>query len=481
MSNAHAPAAQLRATDLHGELRAGSAHWPVRVVGVYPHTLLISFPEPKRPTANQVFDGLHIPHPGGSTDLDLGKCSFAAHPSHPLRRADDLPPEPGDGRLVFLEAVYDFAALLRDGVVSEIQQKLQQLPLIWQRKEGIRPQFRDYTADLVYDIQAYRLLLDEIDRDLAHEPVAVRARIRHNAVTAIYPDFARFFDQRLDRLSAVVGDLSRQDHERHGFYFRKHVWDLILSSPFLARTNLKPRGYAGDSEMMQMVYEDTFRGGTLFSMCLHRHPIQSAAAQAVRNRRRLIAETLHARLSAMSERRVRVLSVACGPAAELTDVVRTPEDARRFEFVLLDQDPTALAEAAASAAATTKRLGQGMMVQTVQESVRTMLHAGDLSAAWGRFDIVYTMGLFDYLQPPVARVVLSKLYDLLLPGGELIVGNFHMKNPTRTYMEYWMDWVLVYRSEDEMLGLAVDLPGAATELSYEQTRSQMFLRIRRTS
>ena len=44
--------------------------------------------------------------------------------------------------LVFLDAVYDFSSLIRDGAVSNVEQKLRQLPLVWKRKEGVRPAFR---------------------------------------------------------------------------------------------------------------------------------------------------------------------------------------------------------------------------------------------------------------------------------------------------------------------------------------------------
>jgi extracellular factor (EF) 3-hydroxypalmitic acid methyl ester biosynthesis protein len=470
-----AQVAPARPVDLEGVLRAPGITLPVRVVGVTAYTLLVEFADGKAPNSGQVFEGMRL----GEGASELGRSSYIAHPQHPHRRKDDPPPEPGAGRLVF-ESVYDFS-LLAQGSVGDVQQKLQQLPLMWKRKEGIRPEFRDYTADLVYDIQAYRLLLDDIDRNLVLEPVEVRARVRQNAIRIIYPDFAAFFDGKLDALAQVVKDYPRQEHERHGFYFRKHVWDLILASPFLSRTNLKPRGYAGDSAMMHMVYEDSFRGGSLFSMCIHRHPIQTAAAQAVRNRRQLVAGHLKPRLAAHNEaRRMRVMSVACGPAAELADIVRTPEDAAKVEFVMLDQDPEALGEAVASAQSVSTRLKHNIPVRTIQESVRTMLRSPNLPEVWGRFDFVYTMGLFDYLQPPVARVVLGKLYDLLRPGGELVVGNFHVANPTRVYMEYWMDWVLVYRNEEDMLDLAAGLQGAKSEISFEETRSQMFLSVRKT-
>ncbi len=87
------------------------------------------------------------------------------------------------------------------------------------------------------------------------------------------------------------------------------------------------------------------------------------------------------------------------------------------------------------------------------------------------------MGLFDYLTPPVAKAVLIKLYQLLNTGGEMVTGNFHVSNPSKYYMEYWLDWVLYYRTEDEFKDLIGDISTADVKVSFEDTGSQMFLHV----
>jgi extracellular factor (EF) 3-hydroxypalmitic acid methyl ester biosynthesis protein len=89
------------------------------------------------------------------------------------------------------------------------------------------------------------------------------------------------------------------------------------------------------------------------------------------------------------------------------------------------------------------------------------------------------MGLFDYLTKPVATAVLQKLYHLLLPGGEMIIGNFAPENPTMVYMAYWMDWTIIYRSENEMLELASELEGAVASTQRDETGVQILLHIKK--
>jgi len=61
----------------------------------------------------------------------------------------------------------------------------------------------------------------------------------------------------------------------------------------------------------------------------------------------------------------------------------------------------------------------------------------------------------------------------------MIIGNFHPRNPTRWYMDYWMDWTLIYRTEEDLLALSQDLADAECSISFEETGSQMFLSVRK--
>ncbi len=290
--------------------------------------------------------------------------------------------------------------------------------------------------------------------------------------------FLQHFDEWLQQLRPLTSHYTREEQERTGFYFRKQLWHIISCSRFLARTNLKPRGYAGDFEMMRMVYTNEYEGDTIFGRLLHKHPLESPAAQAVRNRRSMIPQVLRDLKQRLQHGNngFKIMSVACGPAWEMQDLFRQAGDFHEFDVTLLDQDVEALSEAAGAIATVEKTRGEKANVTYLNESVRTMLRTPNLTEKWGRFHFIYSMGLFDYLSTPVARAVAHKLFELLIPGGELLIGNYHVSNPTRTYMEYWMDWVLLYRTESEILSLVQDFPSTASYVTYDNTGAQMFLR-----
>lgn len=436
-----------------------------------PHSLVVDSSIPENISNGAIIQDAEIV--SGDRTIPLGNCRVEVTQS-----SVDT-----ERRLVLTEDIVDFRSLDHRGIIIPFRQKFAQLSLFLEYKRQIRPAFREYTADLIYDLQVFRGLFDEIEAGIQGETFETREEIRRIAIDEEGERFLSFLDKALVELETLVRNFAKQEHERHGFYFRKHIRDVSLTSKFLARTNSRPRGYAGDSVLMRWIYENEYRGPTIFARLMHKHPVLTAAAQAVRNRRELIAKTLHeARKNGAenSSSPLRFMSVACGPAWELRDVFSTPADVGAFSVALLDQDTHALAEARDGVREIAERLGEEPEVTYVRGSVRTMLRDPDLAKRWGHFDLVYSMGLFDYLTRPVAEAVLRKLYSLLNPGGRLIIGNFHVGNPTRTYMEYWMDWVLLHRTSQQMLDLASVLPDVNPSISFEPTGSQMFLEVTRS-
>ncbi|MFL5318894.1 MAG: class I SAM-dependent methyltransferase [Myxococcaceae bacterium] len=405
----------------------------------------------------------------GERTVEMGRCQLYVEYTR----------KGGDGRLVFLDDIYDCRALVFDQKLVNLKTYFRNLPVVLGQKERIKPEFREYVSALTYDLSVFKKFFNEQDRVLANEPPAVARAGQDALLRTEGREFLKFFDTTLEQLGKIVQGFDKEEHERHGFYLRRQVWDFILASEFLKRTNLKPRGYAGDAEMMQMTYENQYVGNYVFNKLLHKHPLETPSAHAVRNRRRFIPRCVRASLARFPDptQKLKVLSVACGPAWELQDMFHDSSDFQRLQCTLLDQDPHALDIAREGIRRIEAARDIELGVRFISESVRTMLRERNMKDRFGSQHFIYSMGLFDYLTPPVARALARKIFDLLEPGGTMVIGNFHLDNPTRYYMEYWMDWVLYYRTADDMKDLVADLPGAQASLSYDESGCQMFLHV----
>ena len=72
--------------------------------------------------------------------------------------------------------------------------------------------------------------------------------------------------------------------------------------------------------------------------------------------------------------------------------------------------------------------------------------------------LAYAAGLYDYLAEPIATSLSAKLFSMLAPKGKLIVPNFLTTNHGRGYMESFMDWHLIVRSQVQIEQLAAAIP-----------------------
>lgn len=447
----------------------GRAH-PVTVRYASRLSLYVAFETEEAFADRTVFSKLRLTLSAGEPEVELSGARL--HIEYTRQGAA--------GRLVFLEDIYDCHALMFEKKFVNLRGFFQNVPIVLSQKDTIRPEFRDYVAASLFDLAVYKRFFNEQDRILANEPPEVAAPAQEALLRTEGRRFLEFFDAQLVQLDTLVSTFTSEEHERHGYYLRRQAWEFILGSEFLKRTNLKPRGYAGDAEMMVMTYENAWVGNYVFNKLMHKHPVETPAAQAVRNRRRLIARELHGlreRADAAGGPPLRAMSIACGPAWELNDIFECEEDARSIHLTLLDQDPQALEMALQAARGVEATRDLKLKLTFLNDSVRTMLRGQNLPERFGHYDFIYSMGLFDYLTRPVARALLERLYELLSPGGHLLIGNYHVDNPTRHYMAYWMDWVLYYRSEGDFLELASRLPGARTSVTFDETRAQMFLRV----
>jgi extracellular factor (EF) 3-hydroxypalmitic acid methyl ester biosynthesis protein len=393
-----------------------------------------------------------------------------------------LPEPEGRERVVSTGRISDFEKLFFHSRLESLDSSSLNLPLILGYKERIDPAFKGFVSDLTYDLNVHAALLDQLDDSVRDEPEAVRSLVREDILAGAGRGLLEYLERSRLELENIVSGFSAKEHEHHGFYFRRQLWNVILRAPIMARTNLKPRGYIGDSEMMRMIYRNGWEGETSFGRILHGFSLAQPAAQAVRNRRadvaHLVEEYLRAAPLPASER-MRVLSVACGPALEVGDILRTPRDCARMHFSLLDQDDQALLEAGSMVGAVEKRTGTPVSADFIKESVRTMLVNRELRERWGQFHFIYSMGLFDYLTAPVAAAVMGKLYHLLKPGGQMVIGNLALGNSSRIYMEYWHDWKIIHRTEEDFRQLASALEGAELAVLRDETGIQLLLQVRK--
>lgn len=249
------------------------------------------------------------------------------------------------------------------------------------------------------------------------------------------------------------------------------VTALVHEEPFARRAFVKPRGYAGDAPMLDLVYGEGSPPTDLspLGQRLHMWSVRQPACRSVRFRCDLLAEMLDETANLADA--PRVLSLACGHLREAARSYAMRCNAIS-ELVAVDQDEESLAEV--------RRSFARFRVTTMPGSVRQMLTG---AAKVGEFDFVYSAGLYDYLATTVAGALTRALFRALRPGGRLLVANFAPSLRDIGYMEAMMDWHLVYRDEQAMRQLATAVPAsevASVHTFRDELGNVVYLELRRT-
>jgi ubiquinone/menaquinone biosynthesis C-methylase UbiE len=258
------------------------------------------------------------------------------------------------------------------------------------------------------------------------------------------------FQQTYDEVSAVLNNFTKQldivdekepkavkDEIRK--YTAEQLKDLLSQSVFQYRAFSKPLGYAGDFETIRMVYDNNCTGSSVLGSCLSRWILEAPGAYAVRWRREYLASYIH--------EKQQLMSVACGPCAEMFDVVSKHPDAI-YAFTCLDVDSKALAYVQEKAAEY-----PSSVFQCVQANViRVISGKQKLDLPLGAYDTIYSAGLIDYFNDKLTVMFLDWLYDLLKVGGRIVIGNMKY-HCVASYMNLVLDWQLVYRTDQDLISL----------------------------
>ena len=229
---------------------------------------------------------------------------------------------------------------------------------------------------------------------------------------------------------------------------------LLHENPLARRSYRKPRGYAGDAPMLDMLYlgEAALENEpvTPLGLALFRRDLIAPAVLAARERIGTMAE----RIDEMADqcRAPHILALGAGHLREvgLSRAVRTGRIGR---FVALDQDAASLAVVQVEHAA------RG--VETLHRSPKATF---DGTLPRGGFDLIYAVALYDDLTDRLAHTVTTACFALLRPGGRLVIANVDRDLADAGYHEACFDWVRFQRDGAGVMRLAHGIPMAETRV-----------------
>jgi extracellular factor (EF) 3-hydroxypalmitic acid methyl ester biosynthesis protein len=351
----------------------------------------------------------------------------------------------------------------------------------WGVLDGERFQAR--VAELRMLLEDGRRQLDALERELPWHalhgnPGPVLSSLERSLGSGFVPEFVRL-TEAVDAEIRELPGAHRNEQARQ--WAIRHVQEFLMESPGLRRAWEKPFGYPGDYEVMNATYERFYEGSTLFARSVGLAFSETLCSRAVRYRKDLVKRQLKALLArrAGSTAPVRVLSIGAGPAQELHELFQELEEMPApLEVVLFEQDKNALAHAFRRLTPSVEARFDGRVrLLFLHDSIKRLLRDGSLFDPFGKFDLIYSAGLLDYLQHRTGVVLTRHLAANSAPGGQLLVANM-VDHASRTLLQIHLDWALIYRTREELLEIArAAVPDAQVRILEEESGVNPFFEI----
>jgi extracellular factor (EF) 3-hydroxypalmitic acid methyl ester biosynthesis protein len=329
--------------------------------------------------------------------------------------------------------------------------------------------YRAFCADVLKLLRSYRLVLESnaavatefkhgLDQIEAFETCEPRLIQQWRGMWQTGNDLARAMagDRDVREAAKEFTELVLTPELRKGA-----IWD---------RSYAKPLGYPGDFQIMNQVYDWERLGGDAYEMLMHRIGLE--VAECIRTRmevvRTHIADVVRER---GQDRPARITSLGSGPAREVEAYLSNhTSSGHRAEFSLIDQEEVALRYANENTYPYVLRSDGRIKVQGLNLSFTDILRGTEGLAGLPPQDLVYSVGLLDYLTDHRAKALVKRLFELLTPGGLLVIGNMNECTLSNYWpMEYITDWSLQYRNDAEMMAWTDGLGAVKAWTETERT------------
>jgi SAM-dependent methyltransferase len=220
------------------------------------------------------------------------------------------------------------------------------------------------------------------------------------------------------------------------------VAQYFLQDPFTRWSFTKPRGYSGDAGLLDFIYghpsvAEQIENASPIGRALYDYTKDASSSVAVRERRDLLTKYVDGVSSSLGKD-AEVLTIAAGHLRE-ANASHALQEGRLARWVALDQDPHSVESI--------KRDFAGTAIQAVEGSVRGLLTKAN---TLGQFDFIYAAGLYDYLSDKVSAKLTQRCLSMLKPKGVFLFANFATEIGVDGYMETFMNWPLLLRTEGDM-------------------------------
>jgi extracellular factor (EF) 3-hydroxypalmitic acid methyl ester biosynthesis protein len=233
--------------------------------------------------------------------------------------------------------------------------------------------------------------------------------------------------------------------------FRECGIPVGLKSEIVKHAFLKPRGYAGDYGIIEIVCDNKIISKG-FGYCGDKVFINNDYAKAVRSRKDKMKNMLVNFINNEKKLNLDILNIACGSCREIKEMFEENnfDTTNKISFTLVDQDQKALDFSKNVLKISPPNIEYHYLRNSIYDYIN---NPESFREQLNNIDLIYTIGLADYLPENVLKALTAFLFSLLKPDGKLIIAHKDSKSYSPLAPDWWCDWTFHLRDESEMIEL----------------------------
>jgi len=262
--------------------------------------------------------------------------------------------------------------------------------------------------------------------------------------------------------------------------FREIAGCWFYKSPIMKMGYEKPRGYPGDYRLFELIYDNHPLSEDNFGFQFDKYFLNNTYTRAVRSRKDKMKGILKDFIESRTSSLTRLLNVACGGSKEIRELFSEQFIyGKRINFTGLDNDERALELSKASL----NYLPPNVQARFLKENVLSLFRDEKYYDIIGKQDIIYILGLTEYLPDRIFKRLIQFLFNLLDGAGKLVITYKDKNIPLPSIPPDWLcDWAFVKRTEQDLVNAATVLGSKrySLKIEREETGCIMFLILTKT-
>ncbi len=233
--------------------------------------------------------------------------------------------------------------------------------------------------------------------------------------------------------------------------FRELTGCWFYQSPIMKMAYEKPRGYPGDYELFEIIYNGKpLAKESTIGFYFDKYFLNNTYTQAVRTRKNRMKNILQDLIESNNSSCLRLLNVACGPCREVRELLSDPFLVSKATlcFTGLDNDEGSLKFSKFAL----DKLPPNITVRFLNENVLSLFKNSKYYDIIGKQDVVYILGLTEYLPDRIFKKLVGFLSQLLDDKGMLVITYKDKDIPFPSLPPDWLcDWAFIKRSRDDLI------------------------------